>query len=277
MRIGRFLCKGEERVGILKEQHVIPLAGDGACADWALSDVANAPHGEPVPLASVRLLAPIRRGRVFCVGYNYRAHVTETAQDLPSEPVTFLRTTASIVGPNEPLWLPRVSPCFDFEGELAAVIGRAGRYIPASEALEHVFGFTCFMDGSIRDFQKHAVSAGKTFERTGAIGPWIVSRDSAPEWDATVLTTRLNGEVVQQSPTGMMIFGLPELIAYFSQITTLLPGDVIATGTPSGVGSRRSPPLWMKPGDRIEVAVDGVGVLTNDIIEEPHTAGGTGA
>lgn len=277
MRIGRFLLKGEERVGILKERHVIPLAGDGACADWALGAAGSAPHGEPVPLRSVRLLAPIRRGRVFCVGFNYRAHVAETAQDLPSDPVSFMRPTESIVGPNESLWRPRASGCFDFEGELAAVIGRAGRHIPASEALEHVFGFTCFMDGSIRDFQKHAVSAGKMFERTGAIGPWIVSRDEAPDWDATTLTTRLNGEIVQRSSTGLMVFGLPDLIAYFSQITTLLPGDVIATGTPSGVGSRRNPPLWMKPGDRIEVMVDRVGVLANDVVQEPADAGCAGA
>lgn len=272
MRIARFLWKGEERVGILKEQHVIPLAGDGACADWALDATTLAPRGEPVALASVRLLAPIRRGRVFCVGYNYRDHVTETAQDLPRDPVSFLRTAASIVGPNEALWRPRASACYDFEGELAAVIGRAGRHIPAADALEHVFGFSCFMDGSIRDFQKHAVSAGKTFERTAALGPWIVSRDEAPDWDATGVTTRLNGKVVQQSPTGLMIFGLPELIAYFSRITTLLPGDVIATGTPSGVGARRVPPLWMQAGDRVEVAVDHVGVLSNKVVDEPDVS-----
>lgn len=272
MRIGRYLRKGEERVGIIKEQHVIPLAGDGACADWALTSAALAPQGEPLPLASVRLLAPIRRGRVFCVGFNYRDHVTETAHDLPSHPVSFIRTTASIVGPNEQLWRPQASVCFDFEGELAAVIGQAGRHIAPSAALDHVFGYTCFLDGSVRDFQKHAVTAGKCFERTGAIGPWIVSRDEAPDWDATVLTTRLNDQVVQQSSTGLMVYGLPELIAYFSTITTLLPGDVIATGTPAGVGSRRDPPLWMKPGDRIEVSVDRVGVLTNEVVEEPNGA-----
>ena len=269
MRIGRFLWRGEERVGLVKEQHVIPLAGDGGCADWALAGAGGAPQGEPQPLSSVRLLAPIRRGRVFCVGYNYLDHVTETAHDLPSDPVTFLRTTASIVGPQDQLWRPRASRCFDFEGELAAVIGRPGRHIAPADALEHVFGFTCFMDGSVRDFQKHAVSAGKTFERTAAMGPWIVSRDEAPDWDTTTVTTRLNDRIVQESPTGLMVFGLPDLIAYFSTITTLLPGDVVATGTPSGVGSRRNPPLWMQPGDRIEVTVDRVGVLANEVVEEP--------
>jgi 2-keto-4-pentenoate hydratase/2-oxohepta-3-ene-1,7-dioic acid hydratase in catechol pathway len=269
MRIGRFLCKGEEHVGLIKERHVIPLSGDGACSSWAFGAPHQAPQGEPTPLGAVRLLPPVRGGRVFCVGFNYRDDVAEAAQGQPDRPVTFLRTAASIVGPDEPLWRPTVSECFDFGGELAAVIGLKGRHIAPRAALEHVFGFTCFMDGSVREFEKHAVSAGKTFDRTGSLGPWIVSRDEAPEWDAMQVITRLNGEVVQQSSTGLMIFGLPDLIAYLSRITTLLPGDVIATGTPAGVGAKRQPPLWMRPGDDIEVTVTGVGVLRNQVVDEP--------
>ena len=269
MRIGRFSTGAEEAVGIIEGEHVTAIVGDGSCIDWALDKAELVRTGPSLPLDSIKLLAPVRRGRVFCVGFNYREHVAETAHDPSVHPVTFLRTTASIVGPDDPLWLPRSSECFDFEGELAAVIGRPGRHIPTSTALDHVYGYTCFMDGSIRDFQKHAVNAGKTFERTGAVGPWIVSRDEAPAWDGTIVSTRLNDQVVQQSTTNLMIFGLPELIAYLSKITTLMPGDVIATGTPAGVGSRRDPPLWMKAGDRVEVTVEGIGILSNRIIEEP--------
>jgi 2-keto-4-pentenoate hydratase/2-oxohepta-3-ene-1,7-dioic acid hydratase in catechol pathway len=161
-----------------------------------------------------------------------------------------------------------VSDCFDFEGEFTAIIGRPGRHIPESAALEYVAGYTCFMDGSIRDYQKHSTMAGKNFYRTGPAGPYMVTTDELPDPTKLVLTTRLNGEVVQHCGTDMLIFPLTRLIAYISDVMPLTPGDLIATGSPSGAGAGRTPPLWMKPGDVVEVELSGVGVLRNPVVAE---------
>ncbi|MCC6007802.1 MAG: fumarylacetoacetate hydrolase family protein [Rhodobacteraceae bacterium] len=207
-------------------------------------------------------------GACFCIGLNYADHASETGKAAPAHPRIFLRGPQSLVGAGAPIRRPRASGQLDFEGELAVVIGRAGRHVPEERALDHVAGYTCFMDGSLRDWQKHSTSAGKNFAATGALGPAMVIADAVPNPGALCLTTRLNGVVVQQSNTSRMIHSIPSLIRYLSTMVTLQPGDVICTGTPEGVGSRRVPPLWMKPGDRIEVEIEDVGVLRNPIAEE---------
>ena len=222
---------------------------------------------ETVPLADVVLEAPTdARAKLICVGVNYRDHATEIAADEATNPMIFTRFHDSIVAPGAPIVRPSVSQNFDFEGEIAVVIGGTARNIRLDEAMACVAGYSIFMDGSIRDYQKHSVTAGKNFWRTGSLGPWIVpAADFAPA-DPT-LVTRLNGDVVQSSRASLMIFGIATVIEYLSRWTELRPGDVIATGTPGGVGARRTPPLWMKPGDRIEVEVEGVGTLTNPVID----------
>lgn len=223
---------------------------------------------EIVPLASVTLAVPADPlAKIVCIGMNYRDHLGEIKIDESPDPVIFTRSLDSLVGHRGAIVRAKVSETFDFEGEIAVIIGREGRHIPAAEALEYVGGYTCFMDGSIRQYQKHSVTAGKNFWRSGAMGPWIVPADEFGPKDPA-LATRLNGEIVQSSRASMMIFDISRCIAYVSQIMPLRPGDVIATGTPGGVGSRRTPPLWMKPGDTIEVEVEGVGTLCNAVIDE---------
>ena len=223
---------------------------------------------EIAALSSVTLAVPIDPlAKILCVGMNYRDHVGEIRQEVAANPTIFTRSLDSIVAHDAPIVRPKVSETFDFEGEIAIVIGRAGRHVPTDDAMEHVAGYSCFMDGSVREYQKHSLTAGKNFWRTGAMGPWIVPAAALGVQDP-VLVTRLNGGVVQSAHASQMIFGIREVIAYCSRWTPLRPGDVIATGTPGGVGSRRTPPLWMKPGDRIEVEVEGVGTLANSVVGE---------
>jgi 2-keto-4-pentenoate hydratase/2-oxohepta-3-ene-1,7-dioic acid hydratase in catechol pathway len=161
-----------------------------------------------------------------------------------------------------------VSDNFDFEGELAVVIGKAARHITAEQALDHVAGYTCFVDGSVRDYQKFSVTSGKNFPGTGPLGPWLVTTDEIPDPSRLTLTTRLNGMEVQHSPTDLLIYSIPQIIAFCSDFTALSPGDVIATGTPEGVGHSRKPPLWMKPGDTLEVEIAGIGTLRARVADE---------
>ncbi|TAL04229.1 MAG: FAA hydrolase family protein [Rhodospirillaceae bacterium] len=206
--------------------------------------------------------------RIICVGRNYADHAAEFGGVPPTDPNLFIRTTKSLVGHEQSVVCPRASVQYDFEGELAVVIGRGGRHIPADRALSHVAGYTCFLDGSVRDYQKHSFTAGKNFDSSGACGPWLVPGSEIPDPQDLTLTTRLNGEVVQHASTSQMVFSVAQIIAYISIFTHLEPGDVIATGTPAGVGGGRKPPLWMKPGDRIEVEISKVGILANTVIPE---------
>jgi 2-keto-4-pentenoate hydratase/2-oxohepta-3-ene-1,7-dioic acid hydratase in catechol pathway len=234
---------------------------------------AALPNDAPrVPLDEVRLLPPIPdAARIFCVGLNYVEHREETGRKPTAQPVIFMRSAPSITGHGTSLIAPPESDSFDFEGELAVFIGRAGRRITPANAMGHVGGYACFMDGSIREFQSHTsqFTPGKNFDRSGACGPLFVTPDECGDpargWR---LLTRLNGNVVQQAKTDEMIFPIPELIAYLSTFTRLAPGDVIATGTPGGVGFKRNPPLFMQPGDRVEVEIDKVGLLANPIVAE---------
>lgn len=249
--------------GVIDGERIIPPGVGVSLATRAAATTEN--HA----LAEVTLLPPVSDpGKIICIGLNYRAHVAEAGRALPDQPSLFVRFTDTLVAHGAALVRPGVSDNFDFEGELALVIGKAGRHVAEADAMAHVAGYACFNDGSIRDWQKHSVSAGKNFPSTGGFGPWLVTADEIPDPAALTLTTRLNGQVVQQAGTDMLIFPIPRLIAYVSAFTPLNPGDIIATGTPEGVGLTRTPPLWMKPGDVIEVEISGVGTLRNPIVAE---------
>lgn len=232
---------------------------------------AMAAHGERgEPLASVALLPPIPDPhKVICIGLNYRAHAAEAGLKVPQHPSLFLRLANTLAAHNAPLVRPRLSSEFDYEGGLAIVIGRPGRHIPKADALAHVFGYACFNDGSLRDFQfRHSTTVGKNFPSTGGFGPWIATADTIPDPSKLTLTTRLNGAQVQHKGLDDMIFDVPSIISYVSSWTELGAGDVISTGTPEGVGLGRKPPLWLKPGDVVEVEISGIGVLRNPIVAE---------
>lgn len=208
--------------------------------------------------------------KIICVGLNYHDHVVETGREVTVNPLLFARYSGSQIGHGAPLVKPAISDDFDYEGEMAVIIGKAGRHIPENRALDHVAGYACYNDGSVRDWQRHTSQfmPGKTFAGTGAFGPWMVTTDEIPDPTALTLTTRLNGQVVQQTTTDLMITSIPALIAYCSTILPLLPGDVIVSGTPGGVGAKRKPPLWMKAGDVAEVEISGIGVLRNPVVAE---------
>jgi 2-keto-4-pentenoate hydratase/2-oxohepta-3-ene-1,7-dioic acid hydratase in catechol pathway len=208
-------------------------------------------------------------GKILCVGLNYQDHVVETGRDNTEQPAFFIRVAESQVGHRQPLLRPKESTHLDFEAEIAVIIGKAGRRIPQSEAWDYIAGYSCYNDGSVRDWQRHTVqwTAGKNFARTGAFGPWMVTADEIPPNTKLTLSCRLNGERMQYATTDQMIFKIPKIIEYCSTWTPLAPGDVLVTGTPGGVGSRRTPPIWMKAGDRVEVEIDKVGVLENTIAE----------
>ena len=208
-------------------------------------------------------------GTTWCIGINYRAHSEETGLAAQKNFSTFLRADRTLFGAGQPLRRPRVSDTFDYEGELAVIMGKAGRHILAERALEHVAGYSILNDASVRAFQlRDAVNAGKNFDATGPFGLWMVTADETPDPSRLTLSTRLNGQQVQYATTDTMIHGVPELIAFISQITRFEPGDVISTGTPTGVGLGRKPPLWMKVGDLMEVEISGVIVLRSPVAEE---------
>ncbi|MGY8665279.1 fumarylacetoacetate hydrolase family protein [Bradyrhizobium sp. UFLA05-109] len=208
--------------------------------------------------------------KILCVGLNYETHRKETGRAEVEHPTIFSRYSNSQTGHLKPIIRPRVSTDLDFEGELAVIIGKAGRYISRSEAMGHVAGYACYNDGSIRDFQRHThqFTPGKNFPDTGAFGPWMMTPDELGELAELKLTTRLNGQVVQETQIKHMIFDIARQIEYCSTFTRLEPGDVIVSGTPGGVGAKRNPPLWMKPGDVVEVEIDKLAVLRNPIVDE---------
>jgi 2-keto-4-pentenoate hydratase/2-oxohepta-3-ene-1,7-dioic acid hydratase in catechol pathway len=224
----------------------------------------------------VELLCPITQPeKMVCAVRNYMDHHQEALKaglqrELSEEPPIFLRVWRANTPHLGPIVRPRVSETLDWEGELAVIIGKGGRDIPESEAFDHVAGYSIFNDGSVREWQFHAkqIASGKNFESTGGFGPWLVTADEIVPNQPLKLEVRLNGEVVQSSHTGHMIFGIAKMINYASTIFTLAPGDVIATGTPSGVGFARKPPRYMKAGDVCEVEIEGVGILCNPVIDQ---------
>lgn len=224
--------------------------------------------GETVPLAELELLPVIPDpGKILCVGLNYEEHRKETGRPVSGHPAIFTRFADTQVGHGQPVLRPRSSERFDWEGELAVIIGKPGRHIPKTQAMEHVAGFACYNDVSVRDWQRHTHQfiPGKNFPATGPFGPCLVTPDEVPDLPNAVLETRVNGEVVQHTTIAHMIFDVPSCIEYISGFTTLRPGDVIATGTPGGVGDRRDPPRYLKPGDTVEVEIAGIGLLRNPV------------
>ena len=205
---------------------------------------------------------------IFCAGKNYKDHVEEMGFEMPEHLSLFLKANSTLVGHGGKMIRPKMSGCLDFEGELCAVIGKTTRHVSEAEALDHVAGYTIMVDGSVRDFQKHSVTAGKNFHATGPLGPVMTTADEIPDPAQLHITTRLNGDVVQDCGTDMLIFDLPHIISYLSQVTELQPGDVVATGSPEGSGAGRTPPLWMQGGDRLEVEVSKIGTLSVDVIDE---------
>jgi 2-keto-4-pentenoate hydratase/2-oxohepta-3-ene-1,7-dioic acid hydratase in catechol pathway len=226
--------------------------------DFGLDEVAFAPV---VPDAGAKLL---------CVGINYLPHIKEMGRERPERPVLFVRFGGSIVGHGQPLLKPRESEQFDYEGELAVIIGKRARRVSRERALDFVAGYSCFNDGSVRDWQRHSqqFTPGKNFHASGSFGPWLVTTDEIPDPRRLTLTTRLNGTVMQNESVNELCFDVPQLIEYCSTWTQLEPGDVIVTGTPGGVGAGRKPPVWMKPGDTVEVEISGIGTLRNPVIAD---------
>jgi acylpyruvate hydrolase len=276
MRIGLVLSDGQSRVVVQQGDGIRALRGGPSdpltiLLEGDSRNVANWLGGEIDP-SQVTFLPPIPRpGKIICVGLNYADHAAESPYDKPEYPVYFLRVDTSLIGHGAPLLRPRISDHFDFEGEMVAVIGKTGRAIPIGKALDHVVAYSVFNDGSIRDYQFKGPqwTLGKNFDGTGAFGPFLVSSDEVPRGgEGLSIQTRLNGEVVQNANTRDLLFPVAELIARVSEAMTLLPGDIVVTGTPAGVGFARKPPLFMKHGDVCEVEVEGIGLLRNPVRDE---------
>lgn len=244
------------------------LIGD----DYAKLISSSADTAPRVALSEVQLLPPITNPeKIICVGLNYESHRKETGRPEVEFPTLFTRFANSQIGDGEAMWQPAESTSFDYEGELAVIIGSGGWKIPEDKALEHVAGYSCYNDGSVRDWQRHTsqFTPGKNFRHTGPFGPWLVTTDEIPDPSTLTLTTRLNGEVMQNATTDLLIFTIPVLINYISRFTRLEPGDVIVSGTPGGVGFKRDPQVFMKPGDVVEVEISKIGILKNPIEAEP--------
>jgi acylpyruvate hydrolase len=222
-------------------------------------------------LESVSLLQPVLRpGKVICLGLNYRDHAKEAGMAIPEYPVLFHKVAGSLIGHNQPVVVPRSSSKIDFEGELTIIIGRRGKYIAEHEALSYIAGYTIGNDVSARDlqFRTSQWTTGKMLDTFGPLGPALVTRDEVPDPNALQIKTTLNGQVMQDGNTAEMIFRVPFIVSYISEIVTLEPGDVILTGTPAGIGNTRTPPVFMKPGDTVSVEIERLGVLTNPLVAE---------
>jgi 2-keto-4-pentenoate hydratase/2-oxohepta-3-ene-1,7-dioic acid hydratase in catechol pathway len=239
----------------------------------ALPAVAQALRGRApdVRLSDVTFLPVIPNpGKIWCCGLNYGEHVREVGREPTDKPTFFLRFADSQVGHEQPILLPAESTQLDYEGEIAVVIGKPGRRISEADSWNHIAGYACYNDATLRDWQRHTPqwAPGKNFWHTGGFGPWLTTADEIAPDTLMTLTTRLNGKVMQQATTAMMLHSIPRQIAYASTVAPLRAGDVIVTGTPGGVGARREPPVWMKVGDVIEVEIDKIGILRNRIAAE---------
>jgi 2-keto-4-pentenoate hydratase/2-oxohepta-3-ene-1,7-dioic acid hydratase in catechol pathway len=269
--------------GVLRNDEVVSLKAAGFASmldviaggpaararieDWFLKPPADA----VAPLASVRLLAPIPHPpKIICIGLNYRDHAIESKMEIPKVPTVFSKYATAVIGPDEAIRLPRVSTKPDYEAEFAVIIGKGGRYIPAANWREHVFGYTILNDVSARDYQMATSQwmMGKTFDTFAPMGPAIVTAEEIADPHNLDISLTINGETLQHSNTSNLIFRIPELIEYLSAVFTLESGDLISTGTPSGVGFARKPPRWLKAGDEVIVRVEGLGELRNPVADE---------
>ena len=281
MKFASFKLNGTASWGLIDGAEAVDLGSlsrdrypdlKSVIAAGALAELAAASARAPRhPLANISWLPVIPNpDKILCIGLNYETHRKETGRTEVENPTVFARFANSQTGHLANIIRPRVSKDLDFEGELAVIIGKPGRYISRAAAWDHIAGYACYNEGSVRDYQRHThqFTPGKNFPQTGAFGPWMVTPDEAGDLASLRLQTRLNGQVVQDATISQMIFGIPQQIEYCSSFTRLEPGDVIVTGTPGGVGSRRTPPLWMKPGDVVEVEIDRIGLLRNGIADE---------
>jgi 2-keto-4-pentenoate hydratase/2-oxohepta-3-ene-1,7-dioic acid hydratase in catechol pathway len=278
MKLLSFFADGKELFGAMNGDGVVTLndrigqpslrAALAAGALEAMREAARVAKPDH-KLADIKFRPLIPEpNKILCAGVNYRAHAAEAGRELPKQPSMFVRFADTLIGHDGEMIRPRLSDNFDYEGELALVIGKAGRHITTERALDYVAGYTIFVDGSVRDYQKFSVTSGKNWPGTGPLGPWLVTTDEIPDPSKLTLSTRLNGQQVQHSPTDKLIYSIPQIIAFCSDFTALSPGDVIATGTPEGVGHGRKPPLWMKPGDTLEVEITQIGILRARIAGE---------
>mgnify|MGYP001806504742 CR=1 FL=1 len=287
MRLMSFEHGGRSAAGVRLGDQVVPVAAlagfpddpiallEGGVAELQRLGAAAvaAPASARLALAGLKRLMPIARpGKVVCIGLNYALHAKEGGNPIPDYPAVFLRVQTSLVGPDQPMLRPPCSSKLDYEAELAIIVGRAARNVPEATALDHVAAYSLFNDGSLRDYQRKSTqwTMGKNFDATGAFGPELVSADELPPGAAPLrITARVDGQTVQDSTTGDMIFPVARIISIVSEVMTLEPGDVIATGTPSGVGYARKPPLFLAPGMTVEVEVEGIGVLRNTVADGP--------
>lgn len=262
------------KVGVLSGHSdlTVVIAGGSNVLDAVAEAAAGLPETAWRPMASISFRLPIDRpGKVICLGLNYVDHAKEGGYQVPDYPALFMRSTTSLIAAGAPLVRPRVSEKLDFEAELMVVIGRKGRHVSEADALDLVFGYTCFNDGSVRDYQRKTLqwTPGKNFDGTGAVGPIVVTPDELPPGATNLkITCRLAGQTVQSANTTDMIVSVAKTLALLTEYTTLEPGDLVAMGTPQGVGHARKPPLWMRPGDLVEVEIEGIGVLANTIVDE---------
>ena len=271
---------GAPEVGILSQDRVVSLAAGGfsdilqIIRDWdtakaKIEGVASAQSAASVPADSVKLLAPIPRpSKLICVGLNYRDHAIESGMEIPKTPTIFNKFATAIIGQGDSIVLPKSSEKPDYEAEFAFVIGKGGRHLPADRWRDHGFGYTIVNDVSARDYQMATSQwlMGKTFDTFAPMGPALVTADEIADPHALDISLRINGEVLQSSNTRELIFKIPDLIAFLSSVFTLEPGDVVSTGTPSGVGFARKPPRYLKDGDDVVVSVQGLGELRNAVI-----------
>ena len=280
VKLATYASRGKISYGAVVGDGIVDL-GDSryptlksVLAAGALDELRKAARGKRPDhrLADVELRPVIPDpAKILCVGLNYHAHRDETGhRDPTAHPALFIRYADTQVGDGQPLVLPRNAKDFDYEGELAVVVGKRARQVPAARALEYVAGYSCYHDGSLRDWQFHTSqwTPGKNFAATGGFGPWLVTTDELPDPSKLTLVTRLNGKEMQRAPTDLMIFDVPTILEYITGFTELLPGDVIATGTPGGVGFKREPPVFMKPGDVAEVEISSIGILRNPVVLE---------
>ncbi|MBP0632643.1 fumarylacetoacetate hydrolase family protein [Cupriavidus sp. AcVe19-1a] len=281
MKLISFSRKGANSFGAIVNEGVVDLGARLNLTDLgaalrqvgidAIKELASKSPAD-FDLAEIEAFRPVVADpdKILCAGLNYDEHVQETKKQRTERPTIFMRVAASQVGHEQSIVLPPESDRLDYEGEIAVVIGKGGRRIAEDQAYQHIAGFACYNDGSIRDWQLHTSQwgPGKNFESTGGFGPTLVTVDEIGENEVLTLETRLNGQVMQHATTDMLIFSIPTLIAYCSSFVTLVPGDVIVTGTPGGVGAKRNPPVFMRDGDVVEVEVSKLGILRNHIRAE---------
>jgi 2-keto-4-pentenoate hydratase/2-oxohepta-3-ene-1,7-dioic acid hydratase in catechol pathway len=268
MKLMSFTKNGVAGFGVVQGDSVVDFSYKYPDLKSFLASGDSSVDGDLIAISDIKFEPVIPNpSKIICVGVNYASHIAEMGREPGEYPLLFTRFANSQVGHNEPMLAPQESVKFDYEGELAVIIGEGGRRISEKNAVNAIAGYSCYNDGSIRDWQRHTsqFTAGKNFKGTGGFGPWLVTKDEIEEPSKLEIETRLNGKIMQAAPISDLVFNIPKLIAYISTFTELVSGDVIITGTTGGVGAARKPPVWMKHGDKIEVEITKIGTLVNPI------------